>query len=210
MSCISEQSGNGFILGDQITFGLRPVQQKIKMEIPFIDHSEHYAFTQKLNEEEMKKRLHAAQTFCSTVPLSGTAELELQLVWNDDINLSGVGRDMSIGVVGWPKDHCDSTTVTAPVDTGSHSSTKVMWQRGNQLVSNLGSRKYGNVNLFRLRSGDRIGVQVKSNGELTFFIDGKSQGVAARNIYSKDHDLYVVVDVTNNDYALKITKAGNK
>ena len=34
--------------------------------------------------------------------------------------------------------------------------------------------------------GDKLGLKLNRSGELTFFVNGISQGVAAENIYAKE------------------------
>lgn len=187
-----------FVQGDQIVFGLRPVKLNAIGE-----QDKHYVFLQRDSDEEhkRKRRLYAAHTFCSTIPLRGTVEMELELVHNDDFNLCGSGRNMSIGVVSCPREF-DGKTVC------QENITKVMWQGGHELVTSQGTFRYGDVNLFHLRAGHRVGIQMKSNGELIFSVDRKSQGVAAKQLYDSDRDLYVLIDVNESDYALRIIRAG--
>ena len=80
----------------------------------------------------------------------------------------------------------------------------------NKLVGYLGptEKKYGSTNLENLREGDRLGLRVSHDGVLTFFVNGKSQGVAAQGVYQDGYDLYPVVDVYAKCEAVRITRAG--
>ena len=69
-------------------------------------------------------------------------------------------------------------------------------------------RKYGSTDLENLREGDRLGLRVSHDGVLTFFVNGKSQGVAAQGVYQDGYDLYAVVDVYAKCKAVRITRAG--
>ena len=69
-------------------------------------------------------------------------------------------------------------------------------------------KKYSSTDLENLRKGDRLGLQVSHDGVLTFFVNGKSQGVAAQGVYQDGYDLYPVVDVFANCKAVRITRAG--
>lgn len=200
-----------FVLEDSITFGLRPVNLKRQLSLSLGDCSKHYAFLQRLNEEVIKRRIYSSQIFCSTVPLQGATEMELEVVHNDDFNLCGFGREFSFGVMGCPKDISSDHEKSKMHYRGTE--LDVMWQHGYQLVSSLHKRPqryYGDVDLYHIRSGDRVGLKVDGNGELTFFMNGKSQGVAASGVYSKhgDQEVYVIVGVSNNDYSVRITRAG--
>ena len=68
--------------------------------------------------------------------------------------------------------------------------------------------KYGFTNVNDLREGDCLGLRVSHDGVLTFFVNGKSQGVAAQGVYQDGYDLYPVVDVYGQCEALRITRAG--
>ena len=70
---------------------------------------------------------------------------------------------------------------------------------------------YGKQSLDELQRGDRLGLQLTRNGILTFFINGRPQGVAASSVYSKkDCYVYVVVDHYANCKSTRITRAGIK
>ena len=80
----------------------------------------------------------------------------------------------------------------------------------NKLVGYSGPTrmKYGFTNLNDLCEGDRLGLRVSHDGVLTFFVNGKSQGVAAQGVYQEGYDLYAVVDVYAHCKAVRITRAG--
>jgi len=68
--------------------------------------------------------------------------------------------------------------------------------------------RYGNRNLRDLREGNRVGLRLDRNGNLSFLVDGRSQGVACRNIVSEDHNLFVVVDHYGGCVETRITRSG--
>ena len=82
-------------------------------------------------------------------------------------------------------------------------------QVNNKLVGYSGptERMYSSTNLENLREGDRLGLQVSHDGVLTFFVNGKSQGVAAQGVYQEGYNMYAVVDVYGRCTAVRITKA---
>ena len=49
---------------------------------------------------------------------------------------------------------------------------------------------HGSTNLHDLCEGDCLGLRVSHDGVLTFFVNGKSQGVAAQGVYQDGYDLY--------------------
>jgi len=69
-------------------------------------------------------------------------------------------------------------------------------------------KEYGSIDLDSLRKGDRVGMQISHDGVLIFFVNGKSQGVAAQDVYQKGFDVYAVVDVYAQCTAVKVTRAG--
>ena len=94
-----------------------------------------------------------------------------------------------------------------------HANSYCAWSSGrvlNKLVgySDPTRMKYGFTNLHDLHEGDRLGLRVSHDGVLTFFVNGKSQGVAAQGIYQDGYDLYPVVDVYGQCEAVRITRAG--
>ena len=64
------------------------------------------------------------------------------------------------------------------------------------------------TNLENLREGNRLGLRVSHDGVLTFYVNGKSQGVAVQGVYQDGYDLYPVVDVNAKCEAVRITRAG--
>ena len=78
----------------------------------------------------------------------------------------------------------------------------------NNLVSPRNDSDYGYVDLDDLREGDCVGLCLSQDGVLEFTVNGESQGIAAKNIYTRDTDVYAVVDHYGRCVATVITKAG--
>ena len=51
-------------------------------------------------------------------------------------------------------------------------------------------RDYGYVDLYDLHEGDRIGLRLSQDGVLEFFVNGESQDIAARDVYTRNSDVY--------------------
>jgi len=88
-----------------------------------------------------------------------------------------------------------------------------VWSGGCQLFNNFSEHKrlitrYGNQDLDDLTEGNRVGLRLDRNGDLSFLVDERSQGVACRNIVSGNHNLFVVVDHWGNSYETRITRSG--
>ena len=67
--------------------------------------------------------------------------------------------------------------------------------------------RYGDFNLNELKEGDRVGLKITKHGVLSFFLNGKYQGVAVRDVYRRGYDVYALVDHYGKAYASVITKA---
>ena len=78
----------------------------------------------------------------------------------------------------------------------------------NNLVTPRETPDYGYVDLDYLREGDCVGLRLSQDGVLEFTVNGESQGIAAKNIYTRDTDVYAVVDHWACCVATVITKAG--
>ena len=78
----------------------------------------------------------------------------------------------------------------------------------NNLVTPGEESDYGYVDLDDLREGDCVRLRLSQDGVLEFFVNGESQGIAAKNIYTRNSDVYAVVDHYGQCVATVITKAG--
>ena len=104
-----------------------------------------------------------------------------------------------------------------PIESGldipedSYGAKYCMWD-GQTLYNNLVTpeekSEYGYVDLDDLREGDCVGLRLSQGGVLEFTVNGESQGIAAKNIYTRDTDVYAVVDHYGHCVATVITKAG--
>ena len=209
-----------FVLENRMMFGLRPLKNYESIYLG--DCSKHYAFLQGLNEGEIQRRTYPPQAYCSTVPLSGTTEMEMELTVNgvNQHYFIGAGVDMmpnnimSIGVMSCPRTQGHSWSKKDSLGVCAGTKVEVWWQCDNRLFSSQDSpseRHYGNVNLRHLVVGDKIGLQIDKDGDLTFFFNGRSQGLATKNcFFHDDQDLYAVVDLKHNSHALRVTRAGRQ
>ena len=78
----------------------------------------------------------------------------------------------------------------------------------NNLVSPREVSDYGYVDLRDLHVGNCVGLRLSQDGVLEFLVNGESQGIATKNIYARNSDVYAVVDHIGNCVATVITKAG--
>ena len=139
-------------------------------------------------------------------PLKRLAEFEVKMVtygakWTDSLGLGirrckkGVHIESGPGI---PKDAYDAEY-------------HCVWD-GQTLYNNLVTlgeeSDYGYVDLYDLREGDCVGLRLSQDGVLEFTVNGESQGIAAKNIYTRDTDVYANVDHFGRCFATVITKAG--
>ena len=138
-------------------------------------------------------------------PLKGLAEFEVKMVtygeeWTGSI-LVGLRR-CNKGVPiesgpGIPKDsYAEYHCVWAD------------WKLYNNFVTPGEESDYSYIYLDDLREGDCVGLRLSRDGVLEFTVNGKNQGIAAKNIYTRDTDVYAVVDHYARCVATVITKAG--
>ena len=78
----------------------------------------------------------------------------------------------------------------------------------NNLVTPEEESDYGYVDLDDVCVGDCVGLRLSQDGVLEFFVNGESQGIPAKNIYTRNSDVYAVVDLYGDGVATVITKAG--
>ena len=140
-------------------------------------------------------------------PLKGLAEFEVKVVtygahWPDPIQ---------VGVMRCKKGATIQSGPGIPensVDSEDHC----VWAGDHRLINNLdtsgGESEYGYVDLDYLCEGDCVRLCLSRDGTLEFFVNGASQGIAAKNIYTRDTDVYAVVDHLSQCAATVITKAG--
>ena len=160
-----------------------------------------------LGAEKMNpKRAYNNGVAYGAQPLRGVAEFEVKIViygakWSGSLAL-GIRRckkDVPIeSGSGIPKDAynaeyhyvwTDQTLYNNPVTPGEY-------------------HDYGYVCLYDLREGDCVGLRLSQGGVLEFTVNGESQGIAAKNINTRDTDVYAVVDHYGHCVATVITKAG--
>lgn len=148
-------------------------------------------------------------------PLKGMFDLELQITGFT----STTDTSLEIGISQCPRQlqyksrimHLDIPhRVIWPDSNGPHSNMCTWY--GNKVYNTLSGyrnkKSYGFFDLNNSKKGDRIGLHIKENGKLFFFHNGVDQGLAADNIYSRNVDIYAVVEVCGSCTALKITRAG--
>ena len=139
-------------------------------------------------------------------PLKGMAEFEVKIVsyrtkWRGSLQFGVMRRKKGILIEHGPSIPRHS------YDAANHC----LWfnqQLWNNLVTPREESDYGYVDLDDLREGDCVGLRLSQDGVLEFLVNGESQGIVAKNIYTRNSDVYAVVDHISNCYATVITKAG--
>ena len=142
------------------------------------------------------------------IALRGTTEFEIEIMSYDGTKWDG---SLKLGVMQYKAGSKIKLNDIPQYSPGTPNYCMCCSDRiVNMLVGCSGPAevKYGFTNVNDLREGDRLGLQVSHDGVLTFFVNGKSQGVAAQGVYQDGYDLYPVVDVYGQCEALRITRAG--
>ena len=75
----------------------------------------------------------------------------------------------------------------------------------HRMEKNFDVFQYGDFYLPELRKGDRVGLTITKDGVLSFFFNGKYQGVSARDVYRRGCDVCAPVDHYGQAYAGVIT-----
>lgn len=135
-------------------------------------------------------------------PLKGVAHFEVRLTCYQASD-SGA-TSLEFGVMG-----CEKGDLPEIYDDANEY---CLWSRlrlNSNLVTSRSNPAYGYVDLSHLCEGDCIGLRISQYGVLEFFINSESQGIAAKNIYTRDSDIYAVVSHGGGCIATHITKAGD-
>ncbi len=163
-----------------------------------------------LKAEKKDPSLHYAHGVTyGAKPLQGTSEFEVELL---DYG-TGWSGTIKLGVAKYKTGQsflCNQIPRYSP-EASSHcvwSSDKI--HNRLQTGQTVREKQYGTRNLDSLREGDRIGLRLKYDGSLVFFVNGKDQGLAAENVYEKGHDIYPMVDHYANCKSTMITRSGER
>ena len=140
-------------------------------------------------------------------PLKGRAEFEVKIV---KIGLRGMQSlwpfGVEFGVIRCKK------SASGPIHSIDNDQRVWFCQRQrlyNNLIEDSETSDYGYVDLRYLCEGDRVGVRLSQDGVLEFFVDGESQGIAARDVYTRNSDVYAVfLNCYPEHVTTVITKAG--
>ena len=140
-------------------------------------------------------------------PLKGLAEFEVKMM-TYGVSWSG---SVHVGIVQCKKGEMIECGHSIIPDDSRLAKYRCVWD-GLRLYNNLVTPEewsdYGYVDLYDLREGDCVGLRLSRDGVLEFTVNGESQGIAAKNIYTRDTDVYTVVDHFGRCVATVITKAG--
>lgn len=185
-----------FVLKKEVQFGFHPVcSSQIQIaengtEADKKDPSSHYAYGVAYGAR----------------PLRGTTEFEVEVtsygtVWSGTLKL---------GVMRWKK----GRPLTAKdVPRYSPEGTDYCVWSANKIHNRLSGqwgpveKIYGKTTLDDLRENDRLGFRLTHDGSLIFFVNGESNGIAAKEVYQPGYDVYPVIDHYANCKATRIVRA---
>ena len=151
-------------------------------------------------------RVHDNGVAYGAHPLKGMAEFKIKIVscetkWTWSLGLGVMRCEKGVPIEPGP------SIPSAPFIAANHC----LWGDDlmfNNIVTPSEKSEYGYVNLDDLREGDCVGLRLSQDGVLEFFVNGESQGIAAKNIYTRNSDVYAVLDHYGSCIATIITKAG--
>ena len=202
---------SGEMMDDQTHKGRQDPSPKRKEEIQFgYCRASGKQNTCRITDDGLRaERMHEDGVTYGAHPLKGTAEFEVEI----DSYGGGWLWSLRFGVMRCKKG--------VPIKSGprvlsaSHLAANHCVWNSQRLWNNISIPKkvsgyrYGYVDLNDLRDGDRVGLRLsQASGVLEFFVNGESQGIAAENVYTRNSDIYAVVDHHGQCVATVITKAG--
>ena len=140
-------------------------------------------------------------------PLKGDAEFEVKIV---SYGGGYISSSLAFGVLRYKRSVPIKRSHTFPRNSerGANHFVWSVCSLHNNLITPREESDYGYANLDDLCEGDCVGLRLSHDGVLEFFVNGESQGIAAKNIYTRDTDVYAVVDHWGRCVATVITKAG--
>ena len=137
-------------------------------------------------------------------PLTGNCEFEVKLSGHEN----GWSGSLKLGIAEFPSGR---TLKEFEIPKYSPEGKNLcVWSERAIMDHRMGKKfdvQYGDFYLPELREGDRVGLKITEDGVLSFFFNGKYQGVAARDVYRRGYDVYALVDHYGQAYASVITKA---
>lgn len=145
-------------------------------------------------------------------PFRNLTEFEVRLL---DCNNGRVGSSLKMGLMRRRVSTLDRT-VSIP-KLSEHRDNSCMWFKSwykpkSEFQNNFGAihvlQFYGYIDLCELKQDDRLGLQLNAEGELSFFVNGICQGVAAHGMYESGYDLYGFLELVEGHMGVEITRAG--
>ena len=144
----------------------------------------------------------------SDSPLCGLCEFEVELTgygtgWSGNFKL-GIARFKTVDSLLAFRD-------TIPIPRYSpEANNNCVWcdERIFDKIQRKEDFRYGKKRLDDLREGDRLGLQITSEGVLSFFVNDEYQGIALTDVYQTGYDIYAIVDHYGNAISTSVSKAG--
>lgn len=147
----------------------------------------------------------------AAIPFRGAAEFEVKLL---DYNI-GIRGSLKLGIM--QRKMNQSSSQAAIPKLSEHRDNSCIWfksifKQKTEFQNNMGGvhmlRHYGWVNLDELKKDDRMGLQLTLDGDLSFFVNGISQGLAAECIYKEGYDVFCFIELVEGCQAIEVTRAG--
>lgn len=188
-----------FILPESVQFGYHESAHSRQMSLS----------EDKLTATKIDPNSHYAHGVCyGAIPLRGTAEFEVEITSYG----TGWSGTMKLGVMRCKTDSKLAGSIPRYSPEGQDhcvwSSNKIHNRLTGGPTEVEPEKRYGDRNLDDLTVDDKVGFRLSYDGNLTFFVNGTSQGIAADNIYLRGYDVYPVVDHYANCKATRIVRAG--
>ena len=141
------------------------------------------------------------------LPLKGLAEFEVKIISSGAHCLTS----LQLGVMRYYKKGVPIESGPSIPEDSYNAKHHCVWTEQklyNNLITPAEESDYGYVDLDDLHEGDTAGLRLSHDGVLEFFVNGENQGIAVKNVYTRDTDVYAIVDHHDQCVATVITKAG--
>ena len=148
--------------------------------------------------------LYKPYSVYSRYPLNSISYFEVEVSLASSCR---VGQLM-IGVCRFPKHSTISTyhPVFLPYESNNYCvwHNSALWNNFSAIHTKV---SYGFVHLAEITTHDRIGVMITLSGDLLFYVNGRCQGLAARNIYLESCNVYAVVTMLESCESLCVVQS---
>ena len=145
------------------------------------------------------------------IPLSNMAEFEVRLLDHSSRSIRG---SLKMGVMRRKLKNSPLASIPKLSEHRDNSCMcfKSKFKEKTEFQNNLGYihllKYYGLVDFCKLQENDCLGLQLSPEGDLSFFVNGINQGVAAHDVYQDGYEVYCFIEMVEGYKSVEIIRAG--